>query len=124
MSLTPPAPRSVFYEDDEVIAHFASHPITEGHSLVVWKKPVADLHLLEPKDYEHLMAIVDRVRNALLSLYGIDKAYLLYMDEARHVHWHIVPRYKERGFTLLEHHPKEISNFPHLEEMKRLLQPA
>jgi diadenosine tetraphosphate (Ap4A) HIT family hydrolase len=34
------------------------------------------------------------------------------MDEAKQVHWHLVPRYDEKGFNLLIHNPKEVKDFP------------
>ena len=106
----PPA-EAIIYEDDKLYACLASHPITRGHSVVVWKHGVADLHLLSDEDYSHLMSIVDRVRNALLAVLKIEKAYLMYLDEINHVHWHIVPRYKEKGFNVLSHDPSFLDDY-------------
>ncbi len=104
-----PKKGSVFYEDKKLYACLASHPLTRGHVVVVWKKDVSDLHLLWKRDYSHLMNIVDKVRNAMLKVLKIKKVYLIYMDEAKHVHWHLIPRYNEKGFDVLKHKPKKIS---------------
>ena len=91
--LPKPKKEAVFYEDEKLYAVLASHPMTIGHVVVVWKKKVTDLHLLKKEDYEHLMDVVDCVRSALLKVLKIKKVYLIYMDEANHVHWHLVPLY-------------------------------
>ena len=117
-----PIPESVIYEDEKLYVCLASFPITKGHSIVVWKKPVPDLNLLERKEYEYLMDIVDIIRGALLKVLHVDKVYLLYMDEARHVHWHLVPRFNEEGFNVFSHEPKENHDFSLAESIKHELQ--
>lgn len=54
---------------------------------------------------------VSDVRNALIEALGVEKVYLLYMDEAKHVHWHLVPRWNKEGFNLLCHEPAEDADF-------------
>lgn len=102
---------AIFYEDEKLYVCLASFPITNGHTVVVWKDKVEDLHLLEKQDYEYLMDKVDEVRNALMRVLEVQKIYLFYMDEAKQVHWHLVPRYNEEGFNILIHKPKEIKDF-------------
>ena len=87
-----PLPGAVIFDDLTVYACLANQPIAPGHVVVVWKKPVADIHLLSRSEFDHLMEIVDRVRTAMLATLKCEKVYLLYMDEIRHVHWHLVPR--------------------------------
>lgn len=108
-SIDRPNPPAIFYEDDFVYACLADYPLTRGHSLVVWKKPVTDLHLLSQKDFEYLMEIVDKARNALMKALKVEKVYLMYMDEIKHVHWHLIPRYNLMEFNLLKHHPKKLT---------------
>ena len=33
------------------------------------------------------------------------------MDEANHVHWHLVPRYNEKGFDVFKHKPGKLTDF-------------
>ena len=106
-----PLKKALIYEDDKLYACLATHPIVKGHTVVVWKKSVSDLHLLSKRDYEYLMNKVDEVRNAMLKTLKIKKVYLLYMDEANQVHWHLVPRYNEKGFDVLTHKPSKIKDF-------------
>jgi|GEM_PF-3460736 len=41
----------------------------------------------------------------------IEKVYLMYMDEMKQVHWHLVPRYKETGISVFLHPPLETKDF-------------
>ncbi|MDD2823064.1 MAG: HIT family protein [Candidatus Daviesbacteria bacterium] len=116
-NLTSPNSDKVFYEDEKVYACLASFPITKGHSIVVWKKPVTDLHLLSREDYEYLMNIVDKTRDTLMKVMKVDKVYLMYMDEIKHVHWHLIPRHNLMGFNLLKHKPKKLTSFKLVEKL-------
>lgn len=116
-----PPPESIIYDDENLYVCLASFPITKGHTIVVWKKPVQDLNLLQRTEYEYLMDIVDDVRASLLKVLDVKKVYLLYMDEARHVHWHLIPRFEESGFNVFLHEPKETNDFSLVPEIKRTL---
>src|SRR3989338_1180758 len=108
--LPKPKEGAVFYEDKNLYATLANYPITKGHVVIVWKKKVTDLHLLKKNEYEHLMDVVDAVRDAMLKALKIKKVYLIYMDEAKHVHWHLIPRYNERGMNVLKEKPKKLED--------------
>ena len=120
--LPKPKEGAVFFEDKYLYATLANYPIAKGHVVIVWKKKVTDLHLLAKKDYEYLMDIVDDVRNSMLKTLKIKKVYLIYMDEANHVHWHLVPRYDKKGFNVLEEKPKKLKNISIAEKLKRNLE--
>jgi diadenosine tetraphosphate (Ap4A) HIT family hydrolase len=114
---TPPA-ESYIFEDEKLYICLASFPLTKGHVIVAWKDDVSDLHLLNRDDYEHLMQAVDVARNALMESLGVEKVYLMYLDEVKHVHWHLVPRYEERGFNILLHSPAETKDFSLAKDIK------
>ena len=119
--LTRPPKESIIYEDQKLYVCLATHPITKGHTVVVFKKEVADLKLLPDRDYDYLMDTVFAVRNTLLKTLKIKKVYLIYMDETNHVHWHLVPRYKERGFDLFQYKPKMLKDFSLARKIKKNL---
>lgn len=121
MKLITPKKEAVFYDDKKLYACLASYPITKGHAVVVWKKAAKDLHLLSKKDYEYLMDKVDLVRNALLKTLGLKKIYLIYSDEVNQVHWHLVPRYNQKGFNILTHKPSLLKDFSLAAKIKRNL---
>ncbi|MFA5997138.1 MAG: HIT family protein [Candidatus Paceibacterota bacterium] len=112
MSKLPTPPKeSIVYEDKYLYVCLALFPVTVGHTIVVWKNEVPDLRDLTCKQYEHLMHVVDVTRDALLKMLKVKKVYLVYMDEAKHVHWQLVPRYDEKGFNIFEHTPKKTTDF-------------
>jgi len=119
--LPKPKKESIIYKDQHLYVCLAKHSIVNGHVVIVWRKNVPDLRLLPDRDYDYLMDTVFAVRNALLKTLKIKKVYLVYMDEAKHVHWHLVPRYKERGFDLFQHKPKTLKNFSLAKRIKRNL---
>lgn len=116
-----PKKGAVFYEDGKLYAALANHPITLGHVIVIWKKKVTDLHLLKKKDYEHLMNAVDKIRNALLKTLKLKKVYLIYMDEVKHVHWHLVPRYNKKGLNILKEKPKKLKEVSLAQCLRKIL---
>ena len=116
-----PPKRAIIYQDQLLYICLASYPITKGHVVIVWKKDVSDLRKLAERDYDYLMDTVDAARNAMMKALKISKVYLIYMDEARHVHWHLVPRYNEKGFDVFSHKPKKTSDFSLAEKIKKHL---
>ncbi|HLD78947.1 MAG TPA: HIT family protein [Candidatus Nanoarchaeia archaeon] len=109
--LPKPFKEALIYQDDKLYVCLANYPIVKGHTVIVWKKPVKDLHLLSKSDYEYLMDKVDEIRTALLKTLKIEKVYLTYLDEAKQVHWHLVPRFNEKGYNVFLHKPKKIQDF-------------
>ncbi len=113
----PPA-EAIIYEDENLYVCLASFPITTGHTVVVWKNNIEDIHLLSRKEYEYLMDIVDVTRNMLMQQFGVEKVYLMYMDEVKQVHWHLIPRYEESGVNVLQHSPVENKDFSRVIDLK------
>ena len=118
-----PQPQSgaIFFQDDKLYSTLAEQPITKGHTVVVWKDLVKDLGRLNEIDYDHLMDVVDKVRNAMMKVLGVKKVYLIYMDEAEHVHWHLVPRYNEKGFNVFEHEPGKLEDTSLARDLENVL---
>lgn len=116
-----PSSKSIIYKDQKLYVCLANRPITKGHTVIVWQKHIPDLHLLPERDYDYLMDTVNAVRNALLKTLKIKKVYLIYMDEAKHVHWHIVPRYNEKGYDVFLHKPKILQDFSLAKKIKKNL---
>lgn len=79
-----PAPKeeSVFYEDKEVCACLAFHPIVESHTIVAVKRnDVDDFGQLPPEERLHLLQVVfEVVRPALLKCYQTNKVYVAYLN--------------------------------------------
>ncbi len=43
------------------------------------------------------------------------------MDEVSHVHWHLVPRYNEKGYDVFEHAPQKLKEYSLAEKIKEKL---
>lgn len=112
---------SIIYQDEKLYACLASHPMTKGHVVVAWKKKIIDLHLMTDRDYDYLMDTVYALRNAMLKTLNIKKVYLIYMDEVKHVHWHLVPRYNEKGYDVFSHNPKILKDVSLAKKIKKNL---
>lgn len=119
--LPDPYKNAIIYEDKKIYVCLANNPIVNGHTVIVWKKSVTDLHLLSRKNYEYLMNKVNQVRNALIKTLKVKKVYLLYMDEINQVHWHLVPRFDEKGYKVLTHKPGKIKDFSLDDEIRKNL---
>jgi histidine triad (HIT) family protein len=119
--LPKPAADSIIYEDKLLYVCLANYPVTHGHTVIVWKKDITDLHYLANRDYDYLMDTVSAVRDAMLKTLKIKKVYLIYMDEACHVHWHLVPRYNQKGSDVFKHQPTKIKDFSLASKLKKSL---
>ena len=113
-----PPKEALIYEDEKLYVCLASFPLTVGHTVIVWKNKVEDLHSLSRKDYEYLMDMVDITRSMLLEKCNVEKVYLMYMDEVKQVHWHLIPRYEESGMNVLAHSPAETQDFSLATDLK------
>ena len=116
-----PLPKSIIYKDENLYVCLAKNPLVKGHVVIVLKKEFPDLSILPDRDYDYLMDTVFAVRNALLKTLKIKKVYLIYMDESNHVHWHLVPRYTEKGFDLFQHKPEVLKDFSLAKKIKKNL---
>jgi diadenosine tetraphosphate (Ap4A) HIT family hydrolase len=121
-NLPKPQAGAIFYEDEQLYATLAEFPITRGHVVIVWKESVRDLGRLNEEDYDHLMEEVDKVRNVMMKVLGVEKVYLIYMDEAEHVHWQLVPRYNEKGFDVFHHEPGKLADVGLAREFEKELE--
>ena len=119
--LPPIKKEALIYQDKKMYACLAQYPVTPGHVVVVWKKKVRDLRLLSISEYDYLLEAVDAVRKAMLQALRIQKVYLVYMDEVRHVHWHLIPRYNIKGFNIFLHNPKKVVDFSLARKIKKFL---
>ena len=113
--------KAIIYEDEHLYVCLANDCVSKGHTVVIWKKNVPDLRLLPDRDYDYLMDTVFATRNALLKTLKVKKVYLMYMDETEHVHWHLIPRYKEKGFCVFRHKTTALSDFSLAKKIKKNL---
>ncbi len=111
----------IIYEDELLYVCLAKFSITVGHTIVAFKQDISDLSKLPDRDYDYLMDTVFATRNALMKTLKVKKVYLVYMDETKHVHWHLIPRYKEKGFDVFKNAPEVSKDFSLADKIKKNL---
>ena len=92
-------PASFVYQDDLCVAFLDINPMTRGHTLVVPRKSVPTLDLLDAATRAHLFEVVQKVGAAQRRGLGSLAQHLLVNDgkaasqSVPHVHIHVMPRY-------------------------------
>ncbi len=90
-------PANMVYEDDNVVAFLDANPVSKGHTLVVPKQHVDNIHGAEEMDY--MWDAIVKVANALKEAFepggiNIDQNNgELAGQEVFHMHFHVTPRY-------------------------------
>lgn len=57
-NLPQPFKNAIIFEDNKLYTCLSNSPMVSGHVVVVWKKLVSDIDLLNRRDYNHLMIMV------------------------------------------------------------------
>jgi len=92
-------PASFVYQDDICVAFLDINPMTRGHTLVVPRRSVPTLDLLDAAARAHLFEVVQKVSAAQRKGLGSLAQHLLVNDgkdasqSVPHVHIHVMPRY-------------------------------
>ena len=94
-------PANIVYEDDDVIAFMDAFPIVKGHTLVVPKQPIENIFDLDEETGAKLMSVITKVSTAVRDAFQPDGLNVVQNNGAYasqsvfHLHFHIIPRYKE-----------------------------
>lgn len=90
-------PSHKVYEDENVLAFLDVNPVSKGHTLVVPKKHVEDIHGTEDMTYmwEAIVKVTDAIDEALEPEgFNIDQNNgEVAGQEVFHMHFHVTPRY-------------------------------
>ena len=103
-------PADIVYEDEHTLAFLDHNPSTKGHTLVIPKKPIADIFELDDETGTHLIKTVTKVSRAIKKATGAKGINLIVNNgieadqEVFHIHFHIIPRNVKKEFGEL---PKE-----------------
>lgn len=105
---------SIVYEDESVVAFMDRYPVVPGHLLVVPREHLVGLDDLDEATGAHVWSVGQQMARALrrspIRCEGIN---LMVCDGSAafqtvfHFHLHVVPRFAEDGWTLLQHEPPE-----------------
>ncbi len=99
-------PSAKVYEDDDVFAFLDIAPANKGHVLVIPRKHFKNMDDIPEKELSSLMLAVKRISKAVVEATGADGYNILNNNAAAagqvvlHIHFHIIPRYKDDGIDL------------------------
>ena len=104
-------PSHKVYEDDHCYAFLDIFPANRGHTLVIPKKHVKDIHEADSETYSHVAAAAKKVADLLAGKLGSEGTTIFQMSREAgwqtvfHLHMHVIPRWEEDGL----HKPWDIA---------------
>ncbi|MCC7574269.1 HIT family protein [Candidatus Woesearchaeota archaeon] len=110
------------YEDEETIVILDINPASKGHSLVIPKKHYENLQDVTEEALKNIIVTTKKIAKKLqekLNATGINVVNASGKDAQQtveHIHFHVVPRYKEDGLDLWFHGRKKELN---VDEIKK-----
>ncbi|MBI4272647.1 HIT family protein [Candidatus Uhrbacteria bacterium] len=94
------------YEDEHTCAFLDIHPVNKGHALIISKKHYADFLEADGDTLARLSLVAQKVARAVKESLDADGCNVTTNVGTAagqvifHVHWHIIPRFKNDGFKL------------------------
>jgi histidine triad (HIT) family protein len=94
------------YQDEHVLAFLDLGPLSRGHTLVIPKQRVAQLHELDEEHAAALGRVLPRLARAVIEATGATAYNVLQNNGAgahqavMHVHFHIIPKEGDRGLGI------------------------
>ena len=99
-------PSTTLYEDEDFRVIMDIAPAVKGHAIVLPKQHMNDLLSIEENTAKKALFVVSKIANAIRDALNCDGINILQNNgEAAgqsvfHLHFHILPRYKEDHFTI------------------------
>lgn len=100
-------PSTKIYEDEKTIAILDKFPLAEGHTLIIPKVHSATLYDISIADAEAVGATVSKAAKVVKKVLKCDGVNVYQanekaaMQEIMHVHFHVIPRFKNDGIKLI-----------------------
>ncbi len=91
------------YEDELVFAFLDIGPLSAGHTLVIPKEAVETIDQLSDESAAAIGRVLPRISRAVMAATGASAFNILQNNgadahqEVPHVHFHIIPRFKDRA---------------------------
>ena len=92
-------PSFKIYENDYVYAFLDISQVSKGHTLLVPKKPSANIFETDEETMKHIGVALPKVANAIKNAFHPDGLNIIqnngeYADQSVfHIHFHLIPRY-------------------------------
>ncbi len=93
-------PSFKIYENDYVYAFLDISQVSKGHTLLVTKKPSANIFETDEETMKHIGVALPKVANAIKKAFHPDGLNIIqnngeYADQSVfHIHFHLIPRYE------------------------------
>src|SRR3989344_7033437 len=104
-------PCSKIYEDEKTLVFLDIQPVHEGHCLIVPKEHSENLLETQDKTLQAMILTSKKVAKAIMEATHAD-GFNIHINTKRaagqlvdHVHFHIIPRFKEDGLKLWAQYP-------------------
>jgi len=101
-------PAYKIYEDERVIALLDTHPLSEGHTLVIPKKQVDHIWDLDENDYTYLWEVVRKIGVHIREIIGATRVGVVVEGfGVPHTHVHLIPIYHSNDLKKFQDHSVE-----------------
>jgi len=89
----------LIWRGDDCRVILVNDPALPGFCRVIWNRHIAEMTDLTPGEREHLMSLVFTVEEAIMYVMHPDKVNIAALGNmVPHIHWHVIPRYKDDVF--------------------------
>ena len=93
-------PSYKIYEDDLIVALLDVNPVFPGHTLIIPKKHTLDIDTISEETLFHIMIKGKEIANLVVDKLQADGFTLIqnngFVQEVKHFHLHIIPKYKRK----------------------------
>jgi diadenosine tetraphosphate (Ap4A) HIT family hydrolase len=94
-----PEEGQLIWRGDDCRIILVNDPELPGFCRVIWNQHVAEMTDLTYGEREHLMTLVFAVEEAVRYVMHPDKMNVAALgNSVPHIHWHVIPRYKDDAF--------------------------
>ena len=100
------------YEDEHTLAFLTIQPTNTGHTLVIPKEHVANVFEATSELWSTVQETVRKVAHAVEKGVGADGLNINTNNREHagqivdHIHIHVIPRFKDDGLRLFQHHDR------------------
>lgn len=107
-------PSYKIYEDNLVLAFLDINPYNPGHTLIIPKKHTLDIYSIDDELLMHIMNKARDIAKLVTEKLGADGFTLIqnngFVQEVKHFHLHMIPKYKKKFEMDIEEVYKKITN--------------
>lgn len=95
-------PSEIYYEDEHALAFLDIDPVNVGHTLVIPKKHFETIYQMDKVELDKLSEAILKISKGIMNI--ADGLNVMQNNKeiagqaVSHVHFHLIPRYKDDGY--------------------------